>query len=61
MAVKEGQPHVPAGRPMYTYENISHEFFPECEIFQIKFVEKFKSYILCPIIFFPRNIVSFMR
>jgi len=56
------QPHAPVGRPMYTYENIPSEFFPECEIFQIKLVEKIKNYILCPIIPPPpAKIVSFMR
>jgi hypothetical protein len=31
------------------------EFLLECEIFQIKFVQKIKTHILCPAIFFPEN------
>jgi len=36
------------------------EFFVEREMFQMKVLEKIKTHILCPIIFFPK-IVSFMR
>jgi len=37
------------------------EFFLELEMFQTKFVEKIKTYILCSLNFFPPKIVPFMR
>ena len=42
------------------FYHISLVFFLECEVFQTKFVEEIKTYILCSVTFLSK-IVPFMR
>jgi hypothetical protein len=42
-------------KTMHIYDNISHRFILEWELFWIKIVDEIKTYILCPMTLFRKS------